>query len=316
MEKKKLRPWMAVLFVLAFGLDIFVLSGFLGAWFGVWGTLLHEIVLALLAVLLAALLRADLRSVFPFRRPRAVKTAGTLVLWLGTFLAAMAVTMLVSYFFPQEVMGASQDLQDIMVNIPVLFSLFLVALTPAVCEEMAFRGGFLSCLRGLKSKWAGILIVAAVFGMFHGSVWRFIPTAILGISLGYLLVETDNLFYSMLFHFVNNAVPVLLLGLLSLFPVEELYGSGGMEAVQTSISSHLPLASVAVYIIFSCGAPFLIYIGRYLIHRGEPGYEGGLFPADRKKTLLVLLGVSAYIFLIGLILYLGSVGPMMRYMAP
>ena len=201
-------------------------------------------------------------------------------------------------------------------SIPVLLALFLVALTPAVCEELAFRGGFLGCLRGMKSKWAGILIVAAVFGMFHGSVWRFIPTAILGISLGYLLVETDNLFYSMLFHFVNNAVPVLLLGLLSLLPVEELYGSGGMEAVQTSISSHLPLASVAVYIIFSCGSPFLIYIGRYLIHRGEPGYEGGLFPADRKKTLLVLLGVSAYIFLIGLILYLGSVGPMMRYMAP
>ena len=37
-----------------------------------------------------------------------MKTAGSLVLWLGTFLAAMAVTMLVSYFFPQEVMGASR----------------------------------------------------------------------------------------------------------------------------------------------------------------------------------------------------------------
>ena len=140
---------MAVLFVLAFGLDIFVLSGFLGAWFGVWGTLLHEIVLALLAVLLAALLRADLRSVFPFRRPRAVKTAGTLVLWLGTFLAAMAVTMLVSYFFPQEVMGASQDLQDLMVNIPVLLSLFLLF-------DQAFTALSLPFIFGMWLMFAGV----------------------------------------------------------------------------------------------------------------------------------------------------------------
>ena len=60
MEKRNLRPWMAVIFVLAFALDIFVVSGFLGMWFGVWGTLLHELLLALLAVLLAALFRADL----------------------------------------------------------------------------------------------------------------------------------------------------------------------------------------------------------------------------------------------------------------
>ena len=63
------------------------------------------------------------------------------------------------------------------------------------------------------------------------------PTAILGVALGYLLVETDNLFYSMLFHFVNNAVPVLLLGLLSFLP--EQGGAGEMEAVQTAMSSHL-----------------------------------------------------------------------------
>ena len=240
--------------------------------------------------------------------------AGTLILWLGTFLAAMAVTMLVSYFFPQEVLGAGQGVQDIVVSIPVLLALFLVALTPAVCEELAFRGGFLGCLRGMKSKWAGILIVAVVFGAFHGSVWRMIPTAILGVALGYLLVETDNLFYSMLFHFVNNAVPVLLLGLLSLMPVQE--SAGDIEAVQTAMSSHLPLFTVAVYMLYACGAPFLIYIGNYLIHRGQPGYDRGLFPREKRKTLLALVGSSAYILVIGVIMFLASFGAIMRGLMP
>lgn len=314
MEKRRLKPWMAVIFVLAFGVDIFILSGFLAAWFGVWGTLIHEIILALLAVLLAAMFRADLRRVFPFKRPRAAKVAGTLILWLGTFLAAMAVTMLVAYFFPEEVMGASQGVEDMMMSVPMMFSLFLIALTPAVCEEMAFRGGFLACLRGMKNKWAGILIVAAVFGMFHGSIWRFIPTCILGIALGYLLVETDNMFYNMLFHFVNNAVPILLLAFLSVISGDS--GTGEMEMAQTAVADHLPLLSAAMYIVYSCGAPFMIYIGNYLIHRGRPGYDKGLFPKEKRKTLLILLGVSAYIFVIGMIMMAGGIAAAMKYYLP
>ena len=176
------------------------MSGFLGMWFGVWGTCSTSCCwLSWQSCWRPCSGRtcAESSLLNGHGRPR---VAGTLILWLGTFLAAMAVTMLVSYFFPQEVLGAGQGVQDIVVSIPVLLALFLVALTPAVCEELAFRGGFLGCLRGMKSKWAGILIVAVCSAPSHGSVWRMIPTAILGVALGYLLVETDNLFYSMLFH--------------------------------------------------------------------------------------------------------------------
>ena len=141
-----------------------------------------------------------------------------------------------------------------------------------------------------------------------------IPTAILGVALGYLLVETDNLFYSMLFHFVNNAVPVLLLGLLSLMPVQE--STGDIEAVQTAMSSHLPLFTVAVYMLYACGAPFLIYIGRYLIHRGQPGYDRGLFPREKRKTLLALLGISAYILVIGVVMFIGGCWSVIKYAMP
>lgn len=309
MEKKRLRPWMAVIFVIAYGLDIFVLSGFLAQWFGIWGTLLHELVLVLLAVGLAVLLGADTGEVFPFRRPRLSCAAGTVLLWLGTFLAAMAVTMLTAYFFPSRMLEAGQSVQSVMTGLPLVLSLFLVALTPAVCEEMAFRGGFLGCLKSQRSRWPGILIVAAVFGAFHGSIWRFIPTFILGIALGYLLIETENLFYSMLFHFINNGVPVLLVGLLSQIQLPQTETAGQQAAL---LEDHLPLAAAAVYVMLSCGAPLLIYIGRYLIHRGQPGFDRGLFPAGQKKTLSVLLGVSVYIFLIGIILYAGSLKALME----
>ena len=43
----------------------------------------------------------------------------------------------------------------------------------------------------------------------HGDWIRMIPTAIAGIVMSYLLLETGNLFYNCLFHFVNNLFSVL-----------------------------------------------------------------------------------------------------------
>ena len=91
MEKRQLKPWMAVIFVPVFWIDIFILSGLFGRWFGVWGTLIGELLLIVLAVGIAAAFRADIRRIFPLKRPEAAKVGGTIVLWLGTFLAAMGI---------------------------------------------------------------------------------------------------------------------------------------------------------------------------------------------------------------------------------
>lgn len=301
MEKRQLRPWMAFVFVVVFWADIFILGGLFGNWFGAWGALLGEILLAILAVVLAALFRADLRRIFPFKKPQAVKIAGTIVLWLGTFLAAMGIVGIISYFFPQQMMGAGQDIGSIVISLPAWFSIMLLVLTPAVCEEMAFRGALFGCFRGKKNKWIGILAVSVVFGMFHGSVWRAIPTAILGIAMGYLLTETDNMIYNMLFHFVNNAVPTVLLLLMSA-AASGVLDQGQLTDTQQIAESQMPLMLMAAYLLYSSGAPLLIYIGNYLIHKGEVGYAGGIFPREKRWLLLLLIMVSFFFVFMGILL--------------
>ena len=301
MEKRQLKPWMAVIFVLVFWIDIFILSGWFGRWFGVWGTLIGELLLIVLALGLAAAFRGDLRRIFPLKRPEAAKTGGVIVLWLGTFLAAMGIVGVISYFFPQQMMGAGEDVGSVVMTLPAWFSLFLVALTPAVCEEMAFRGAFLGCFRGIRNKWIGILIVSVVFGLFHGSIWRAIPTAILGIAMGYLLTETDNMFYNMLFHLVNNAVPIFLLLFLSMMPSAAVE-QGQMAEVEQQMAGGVSLMVMAVYLIYASGAPLLIYIGNYLIHRGQRGYTNGIFPKEKRWQLVLLIIVSLYLLFMGMLL--------------
>lgn len=301
MEKRQLKPWMAVIFVPVFWIDIFILSGWFGRWFGVWGALIGELLLIVLAVGIAAVFGADLRRVFPLKRPEAAKTGGTIVLWFGTFLAAMGIVGVLSYFFPQQMMGAGEDLGSVVMTLPAWFSLFLVALTPAVCEEVAFRGAFLGCFRGIRNKWIGILLVSVVFGLLHGSVWRAIPTALLGIAMGYLLTETDNMFYNMLFHLINNAVPIFLLLFLSMMPSAAV-DQRQMAEVQQQMAGGVSLMVMAVYLMYSSGAPLLIYIGNYLIHRGQPGYTKGIFPKEKRWQLILLIIISLYLLLMGILL--------------
>ncbi len=298
MNKKSWKPYVAIVLVLLYGIDIFVLSGLSVYFFGEWGILLYEGLLSVLAVAVTALFREDVKRAFPFHKPTLAKTAGTVIMWMGTLLVTMIPTSILLYVFPEQMSSATESVSEISGGLPLGIAFLLICVTPAIFEEMAFRGGLFSCFRGFRSPWPGILITAAIFGAFHGSFWRFVPTAILGIAMGYLLAETDNMFYNMLFHMINNTLPTLLLQLTSSALPDE------MESIQSvTDGSGIPLVSVAVYFIYATAAPFLIYAGNYLIHKGQPGYDHGFLPREKKNMLLLLVLSSAVLFVLGILLF-------------
>ena len=259
MNKKTWKPYAAIVLILLYGVDIFWLSGFCVYYFGEWGIPMYEGLLAVLALGIVVLFREDVKRAFPFHRPTIAKTVGTLLMWIGTLLITMIPTSILLYVFPEQMSGATES--------------------------------------GFRSPWPAILISAAVFGAFHGSFWRFVPTAMLGIAMGYLLAETDNMFYNMFFHLINNALPTLLLQLTSSVASEQ------MESAEAMASTGILLVTVAVYFIYASAGPFLIYAGNYLIHKGQPGYDRGLLPREKKKTLLGLVIVSSVFLGLGILLF-------------
>ena len=293
MNKKTWKPYVAIVLILLYGVDIFVLSGYCVYFFGEWGILLYEGLLAVLAVGTVALFREDVRRAFPFHRPTLAKTVGTVLMWIGTLLITMIPTSILLYVFPEQMSGATESVSELSGGLPFALAVLLICVTPAIFEEMAFRGGLFSCFRGFKSPWPAILISAVVFGAFHGSFWRFVPTAMLGIAMGYLLAETDNMFYNMLFHLINNALPMLLLQLTF----------SQMESAESMIQTGVPLVTVAVYFLYASAGPFLLYAGNYLIHKGQPGYDRGLLPKEKKKTFLGLVLVSMVFLGLGVLLF-------------
>jgi sodium transport system permease protein len=95
-----------------------------------------------------------------------------------------------------------------------LWLLFVAALTPAICEELVFRGVLLQSLSREERMGRAVLLSAAVFGAFHLSfetALRFLPTAWIGLLMGWVVWHSRSIFASMLMHFLNNAFVVVLL---------------------------------------------------------------------------------------------------------
>ncbi|REK27685.1 MAG: CPBP family intramembrane metalloprotease [Planctomycetota bacterium] len=92
----------------------------------------------------------------------------------------------------------------------VLAALGVIALMPAVFEELAFRGFILSGFRHTGHKWRAIALSSIFFALAHSIVYQEINALLLGLILGYLAIQTGSIWPCMTFHFVFNASQYLL----------------------------------------------------------------------------------------------------------
>jgi membrane protease YdiL (CAAX protease family) len=91
-----------------------------------------------------------------------------------------------------------------------IINLLLIALLPAICEELFFRGVMQRILIFLfKSPWQGILVTAALFSAFHFEFSGFFPRMFLGIILGALYWYGNSLWPVILSHFLFNGLQVI-----------------------------------------------------------------------------------------------------------
>ncbi|MFD2722089.1 CPBP family intramembrane glutamic endopeptidase [Hymenobacter monticola] len=92
-----------------------------------------------------------------------------------------------------------------------LVGVVVVALVPAVAEELVFRGVVQKNLVRWFSPHVGVWVAAAIFSAIHLQFFGFVPRFVLGLVLGYLYLWSGNILVSMAAHFTQNAFQLLLL---------------------------------------------------------------------------------------------------------
>ena len=86
-------------------------------------------------------------------------------------------------------------------------AVLLVAVLPAFCEEIIFRGVVLNGLRKF-GMWPAILISSLFFMLMHGNIQQTVYTLFLGIMLGYVVYKTKSLWAGIIVHFINNLITI------------------------------------------------------------------------------------------------------------
>ena len=157
---------------------------------------------------------------------------------LPQFLASMEEMM-------REMEESSKVLTERFLNTTSEWMLFVnllvMALLPAVCEEMMFRGWLQRALGQSVDYHTAIWVSAIVFSAIHFQFYGFIPRMLIGAALGYLYYYTGSLWAPIVAHFTNNAAAVV-----TAFLSYNGYTSIDFDLIGTGDTWYLSVASAAV----------------------------------------------------------------------
>ena len=134
-------------------------------------------------------------------------------------------------------------------------NLVVIALLPAIGEELVFRGVVQQQLmRRIANPWVALTVSAAVFSFFHFQFEGFLPRLMLGFLLGWLYWQTQNFWIPALAHFFNNGIQVV---------GQYLYGKE-MSAVDLEQDIQVPWFAAVI-------SAFLVWVTMRLIRQTVEG---------------------------------------------
>lgn len=90
----------------------------------------------------------------------------------------------------------------------LILTIGLVAIIPALGEELFFRATVQQLLQSTKAKHLAVWLTAILFSFFHFQFFGFVPRMLLGAIMGYIMLWSGSLWYPVIAHFVNNATVV------------------------------------------------------------------------------------------------------------
>lgn len=120
----------------------------------------------------------------------------------------------------EDITGALKDMEQMFEELTLklvasysvpelLVVLFVIAVTPAICEEFFFRGLVLKNFERSFKAAPAILYTGILFAIFHFHPLNIIPLVFLGYFLTFMVHYSGSIFTGIVAHFINNALAVL-----------------------------------------------------------------------------------------------------------
>lgn len=171
---------------------------------GVFGT---QMIILFAPLFQVVYTKRDFRQTYGFAKAKLPGYLGGVLIAVGMVLLNVVIAAGLMKLFPESAANIETTFDGILGD-NAMAAFVVIALTPAICEEMLFRGVILHALKAKYRISSAIAITAALFGLYHMSLVKFIPTGLLGLVLCIVVWRTGSIYPAMVMHFINNAISV------------------------------------------------------------------------------------------------------------
>ena len=171
-------------------------------------TVVSQLLILAMPLLLVWYMKSDVRTLFSLKVPKLKDMAGGFILYIGVYSLMLVVSFILMSIFPQSAENTAMTF-DALMEQPFALVLLVMTVMPAIGEELYFRGLILGSLRHRYSAVWAIILSSVVFGVFHLSLVKILPTGMLGACFAYVAYTSGSIYIGMFLHFFNNLVSAI-----------------------------------------------------------------------------------------------------------
>ena len=163
------------------------------------------------ALLMAVMLTGSVRKTLLLRMPRFTTVIAAILLAFFLHPLALSLSEFIQRLYPisPDTIEQLAAFSEMITNAPLWQKLALMALLPAVCEELAFRGFILSGLRHIGSKGMAIIVSSLFFAVLHSILQQSLAAFFLGMVIGYVAIHTGSILPCIVFHAIHNSLQLI-----------------------------------------------------------------------------------------------------------
>lgn len=219
--------------------------------YGMTGVIMTQLIIAGIPLAAAAYSKKDMRKTFRLKRCSSMQMVSSVIIMIGMMMLGIVLTGVTSSIFRESASNADVSMESLLGD-TFIVTLLIVAVLPAICEELMFRGYILTAMEDKLKPLNAILISAALFGVYHMSVVKFFTTALIGLAICYVAHKTKSIVPGMLMHFINNGLSCVIM----YFPDE------AGRIIPIFADEEISVMDAAVLLVVGA---LLVLIGKHLI---------------------------------------------------
>lgn len=215
----------------------------------------HGIIFLIPAIIYVIVTKSSAKDTFKLNR---IYLKDTLLIILLGFVCQPIMTffsLITSFFFNNEI----GEFMTGIVSTPYILLLMLVAVLPAITEEVTIRGVILSGYDN-KNKYKAALVTGLFFGMLHLDPQQFLYATVLGFILALVVRTTKSIFSAAIIHFLINGTSITMQKILSIIPGNEEIISEATELSLKTLPINEKILMFAIYGIMAIVFGSFVYL--------------------------------------------------------